>query len=377
MRVSRVSPRARGHRLSPPARPQPERSGARDARGAQSFRFPLFSQSQAGEGAGGAGERAGEAPGRKAAPHPNTRPSPPLEPQARPLEPPPEPSLTSQREEARKDEVEALLADLGSQIRRGGDTSILSGAADLQPTGLPELDALLGGGLPRGGLSEISGPPSSGRSLLALSTLADTTSRGELAAWVDVADAFDPGSAEDSGVALERVLWTRAPRLSDAFRCVERLLETEGFPLVFLDLCTLDLPTRSRPTPQPAVWLRLGRLATATRTALVVLSIDRLAGARADVALAMHAALPCFRGSPPLLEALELRAELVRHRTAPLGAIALRAAAGADFYTTALAPRIKDPSTNTPSASTANANTPNAKATLSRVHRARNRPSAA
>jgi recombination protein RecA len=93
-------------------------------------------------------------------------------------------------------------------------------APELLPTGIAEVDALLGGGLPLGGVTEIIGPECSGRSTLVLSVLAGITGQGAAAAYVDVSDALDPLSAAAMGVDLGRLLWVRAggseevPRLS-------------------------------------------------------------------------------------------------------------------------------------------------------------------
>lgn len=218
-----------------------------------------------------------------------------------------------------KKRLEALLADLGPQLRRGD--SLGSRDREQPPrcsTGIEEIDRLLGGGFPRGRLSEISGSPSSGRTSLALSLLAATTQSGELAAVVDRADAFDPLSAARAGVNLERVLWARALTWRETLRCTEHLLETDGFPLVLLDL-TADLggaPRRGEYGPT-ATWIRLARLATSTRTTVVLLSAERLAGPHAEIALEMQPARARFTGTPALLEELEIRAVLVRHRTSP------------------------------------------------------------
>src|SRR5262245_30395705 len=59
------------------------------------------------------------------------------------------------------------------------------------PTGIAPLDARLGGGFPRGQLSEIVGPRSAGRTSLVLQMLAAATARGELVALVDALDMFD------------------------------------------------------------------------------------------------------------------------------------------------------------------------------------------
>ena len=82
-------------------------------------------------------------------------------------------------------------------------------AAAALPTDVGALDACLRGGLPRGQLSEIVGPQSSGRTTLALRTIAATTQRGEIAALVDACDRFDIASAADGGVDLNRLLWIR------------------------------------------------------------------------------------------------------------------------------------------------------------------------
>jgi recombination protein RecA len=95
--------------------------------------------------------------------------------------------------------LEALLRDLGSNLVRGG--SELPAAARL-PTGLAEIDRALGGGFPRGRVSEVVGPSCCGRTSLALALLARVTAQGELAVVVDPADGFDAASAARAGVDL-------------------------------------------------------------------------------------------------------------------------------------------------------------------------------
>lgn len=188
---------------------------------------------------------------------------------------------------------------------------------------------MLGGGFPAGCLSEVSGPVSSGRTSLAFGLLAKLTRSGAHVAWVDLADAFDPPSAEAAGVVLDRVLWVRAPRTLAALRCTERILETEGFALALLDL-TGQLSQRvsqraSRRSGRrnkedvipEAVWLRLTRLVAAKQNTLVLLSDERLAGSRAALALEMQPAIAHFTGTPTLFEGLETRALLTRRRAEP------------------------------------------------------------
>jgi hypothetical protein len=76
------------------------------------------------------------------------------------------------------------------------------------PIGIQELNSLTGG-LPRGCLTEICGPTSSGRTSVLLAALAMATRRQEVCVLVDASDAFDPGSADAAGVDFERLLWVR------------------------------------------------------------------------------------------------------------------------------------------------------------------------
>jgi len=77
------------------------------------------------------------------------------------------------------------------------------------PTGIDSIDALLEGGLPVGALTEIVGPESSGRTSLALSSIAQLTAAGKVCAWVDVGDMFKPECAAAAGIALPYLLWVR------------------------------------------------------------------------------------------------------------------------------------------------------------------------
>jgi hypothetical protein len=182
----------------------------------------------------------------------------------------------------------------------------------------------------------MSGPVSSGRTSLALGVLAQLTQSGAHVAWVDLADAFDPPSAEAAGVVLERVLWVRAPKALAALRCTERILETEGFALAVLDLTqpqashakshtksltkvrrSMDRRNKREEIPQ-AVWLRLTRLVAGKQNTLVLLSDERLAGSRAALAIEMQPAVAHFTGTPALLESLETHPLLTRKRPDPL-----------------------------------------------------------
>ena len=158
----------------------------------------------------------------------------------------------------------------GADLARRGRNAM---AVPLLPTGVPPLDRLLGGGLPRGGMVELSAHRSSGRHSLGLAALAAVTSTGEPAALVDLGSHLDPRGAAEEGVDLGLLLWIRPRRLREALSAAE-IAVTTGFPLVVLDL-GLTLP-RGGPFREEAPWLRLARTAQAHESALLVLSPFRL-----------------------------------------------------------------------------------------------------
>jgi recombination protein RecA len=81
-------------------------------------------------------------------------------------------------------------------------------APRLISSGVAQIDALLGGGLPMGGICEFTGMASSGRTSLALALLAEATIDAACA-YVDVEDSVDPRSAAAAGVCLRNLLWVR------------------------------------------------------------------------------------------------------------------------------------------------------------------------
>jgi hypothetical protein len=190
------------------------------------------------------------------------------------------------------------------------------------PTGIGELDVLLDGGFPRGHLSEIHGPVSSGRTGVLHALLAGATRAGALAALVDPLDRFDPGSAAAAGADLSRLLWLRGPRcapeeagektLADATAAVATLASSGLFDVVALDLAGAARERRRLPS---TTWLRLQRLVEDTTTALVLVAEEHVACAPGGAALALEPVARRWSGPPGparLLEALAARARAGR-----------------------------------------------------------------
>lgn len=220
------------------------------------------------------------------------------------------------------------LSQLPGTIRWGHSLPApAQGGAGLLATGHPEIDDLLGGGFPRGRLCEVVSHGSAGATSLAQRLLAGVTREEHLAAWVDVADAFDPASAVALGVELRRVLWVRPPDLAAALAATEMLLGTGGFALVLLDAARTGRQDPGagkgrRMLSGTHTWLRLARAATRSQTALVVLpgataGAAGLAGAAAGMRLDLSPVRAVWEGAPgapPLLEGLVTRIEVARHR---------------------------------------------------------------
>jgi len=191
------------------------------------------------------------------------------------------------------------------------------------PVGIPEIDSL-SGGLPRGGLTEICGPPCSGRTSLLLSALAERTAQDEACALVDGHDTFDPYSAQVAGVELKQLLWARCRNIDQAFRATDLLVQGGGFGLITLDLSDIP-PETVRYIPLNA-WFRFRRAVEDTPTILIVLEREPNAKTCASLVLQLGneraqwstAAEPLDNaGSHPpacLMDSFQTRAQVLRSR---------------------------------------------------------------
>ena len=176
------------------------------------------------------------------------------------------------------------------------------------PTGIAPLDALTGG-LPRGAITEIFGPASSGRTSTMVSILAEATASDEVCALVDGNDAFDPKSAAAAGLELDRLLWVRCRKLDQVLKSTDLLLQGGGFGRVVMDLTGLPLPhIRSIPL---ASWFRFQRTIEKTPTVLLVMSPESIVKSAAALVLKME-----MGGAEwsTILNGLNLNVEVVRCR---------------------------------------------------------------
>jgi len=167
----------------------------------------------------------------------------------------------------------------GSQLREKTQKTFLS-------TGMKHLDLLLSGGIPRGQITEITGPFSSGKTSLLLSILSQATQRGEVVAYVDSFSSLDPVFARKAGIDLQRLLWVRGGTL----KAVDILVQAGGFGIVVLDLETLSRETHSETLQKIPFrcWFRLKRAVQGTPTILLILGNETTAGSAASVVISLR-----------------------------------------------------------------------------------------
>jgi len=185
-----------------------------------------------------------------------------------------------------------------------------STATERLPTGIPALDQLIAGGIPRGTLTEICGTESSGRTAVMFALLGNATRCGECCAWIDASGAFDPASAHEMGVDLTRVLWVDCGGNAEhALKSVDLLIQAGGFGLVVLDLA--DTPDKEARRIPLASWFRLRHASERTGAALVALERQINARSCSALQIEMRRRRPVWIGK--LLRGLNTQADSRKH----------------------------------------------------------------
>ena len=136
-------------------------------------------------------------------------------------------------------------------------------------TGQSLIDGVLGDGLPKGAITEITSPSLSAGSASLIAGLVRAAGRGRyFLALIDGRDSFDPEPLGHR--SLRHLLWIRCQKAIDAIKAADLLLRDGNFPLVLLDL-VLNSPNELQKIPATN-WYRLQRLVEPTSTTFLVLS---------------------------------------------------------------------------------------------------------
>jgi recombination protein RecA len=236
---------------------------------------------------------------------------------------------------------------------------------EMLSSGIAEVDAITGG-IPRGCLSEICGPASSGKTSALLAAIAAATRREETCVLVDASDSFDPESAAAAGVDFSKLLWVRCGvppcssvasvvkdfkdfyhrghrvtqihsktrgyerRLEQVLKSTDLVLQSGGFGMVALDLA--EIPEKYVRRIPLASWFRFQRAVEHTKTALLVVSEFNCAQTCAAVVLKLRDQLSTISsqlsGKPThtqLLQGMRIEAEVARMRLQRKPAASVRA----------------------------------------------------
>ncbi len=131
----------------------------------------------------------------------------------------------------------------GAIMMLGGEEGAPNEQISVISTGSLGLDRALGmGGFPRGRISEIYGPESSGKTTLALQAIASVQSEGGVAAFVDAEHALDPRYARNLGIKLEQLLVSQPDHGEQALEIVETLIRSGAVDLVVVDSVAALVP---------------------------------------------------------------------------------------------------------------------------------------
>ena len=135
--------------------------------------------------------------------------------------------------------VDAAILAIEKQFGRGSIMKLGSAdrqAVDFIPTGSIALDLALGvGGIPRGRISEIFGPESSGKTTLSLHIVAEAQKKNGICAFIDAEHALDPEYAKRLGVKIDELLISQPDTGEQALEIVESLVRSGKMDVIVID----------------------------------------------------------------------------------------------------------------------------------------------
>jgi hypothetical protein len=210
----------------------------------------------------------------------------------------------------------ALRERLDRSHREATAAAFALGDEAVVRTGIAELDAMLGGGFPRGTIGTVEGAPSSGRSALAARLLAAATQRG-LGALIGV-DLFPPALAA-AGVRLERLLIVPVHEPVAAARAADIVVRSGAFTVVVIPTLPSGRGTGS------ATWARLASLTHRANALLVAVGNEASGELRYVASVRLETAIERVRwngvsGHLSELAGFDVRAIVRKHkRAAPVG----------------------------------------------------------
>jgi len=143
--------------------------------------------------------------------------------------------------------LELAIGHIEKQFGKGAIMRLGEASAHLQieaiPTGSISLDMALGiGGIPRGRVTEIFGPESTGKSTLAQHIIAEAQKLGGTAAYIDVEHALDPTYAAACGIKIDDLLVSQPDTGEQALEITEALVRSNAVDVIVIDSVAALVP---------------------------------------------------------------------------------------------------------------------------------------
>lgn len=148
--------------------------------------------------------------------------------------------------EAKRKALESALAQIEKRFGKGSVMTLSSEAiksVEAIPSGSLTLDLATGiGGIPRGRVTEVYGPESSGKTTLTLHLIAETQKMGGKAVFIDAEHAFDPKYAKAIGVNIEDLIISQPDYGEQALEIAETLIRSGAVDVVIIDSVAALVP---------------------------------------------------------------------------------------------------------------------------------------
>jgi recombination protein RecA len=142
--------------------------------------------------------------------------------------------------------LELAIGQIEKQFGRGAIMRLGEASAGMAvetiPTGSLALDIALGGGIPRGRITEVFGPEMAGKSTVAMHIIAQAQRLGGLAAYIDVEHALDPTFARSIGINIEDLLISQPDTGEQALEICEALVRSNAVDVVVVDSVAALVP---------------------------------------------------------------------------------------------------------------------------------------
>ena len=164
-------------------------------------------------------------------------------------------------------------------------------AREALQTGVRAFD-IAAGGLPRGAVTEVYGPVSSGKTSFLHAFLTTSTLNGEFCALVDAANSFEPHASARAD--LQRLLWVRCSDCIQALKSADLLVHSGGWGVIVLDLG--DIPPQTLRRLPISYWYRFRRAVENTSTVFLVIESEPFVKNCAAMALEFPAANAVWSG---------------------------------------------------------------------------------